>query len=95
MLDPRKIAGLVTFHAVCLLALAAALSGMGWSSSSSMVHVWQKKELTFTSARTWANPYTQVTIWVGLRVLGWRAHIPCSTPRDHGWYMEVAKRFQS
>jgi len=30
------------------------------------VHVWEKQEVTFTSARTWANPYTDVTVWLDL-----------------------------
>lgn len=30
-------------------------------------HVWEKQELTFTSARTFANPYTDVVVWVELR----------------------------
>lgn len=27
------------------------------------VHVWEKQELTFTSARAFANPYTDVIVW--------------------------------
>lgn len=30
------------------------------------VHVWEKQELTFTSTRTFANPYTEVIVWVDL-----------------------------
>ena len=30
------------------------------------VRVWEKQELTLTSARTFANPYTDVTVWVDL-----------------------------
>ncbi|HZU24886.1 MAG TPA: DUF4038 domain-containing protein [Bryobacteraceae bacterium] len=30
----------------------------------SAAHVWEKQELTFTSARAWPNPYTSVTVWV-------------------------------
>jgi len=34
--------------------------------SSSTIHVWDKQELTFTSTRSWSNPYTDVTVWVDL-----------------------------
>lgn len=30
------------------------------------VHVWEKQELTFTSSRKFANPYTDVIVWVDL-----------------------------
>jgi uncharacterized protein DUF4038/uncharacterized protein DUF5060 len=30
------------------------------------VHVWEKQELTFTAARSFPNPYTDVTVWVDL-----------------------------
>jgi hypothetical protein len=44
---------------LCVFAGAAA-------SASAVVHVWEKQELTFTSARSFANPYTDVTVWVDL-----------------------------
>src|SRR3984893_18860965 len=31
------------------------------------VHVWEKQEAMFTSTRTWANPYTDVTVWVDVK----------------------------
>lgn len=30
------------------------------------VHVWEKQELTLTAARSYGNPYTEVTVWVDL-----------------------------
>ena len=30
------------------------------------VHVWEKQELTLTAVRTYANPYTEVVVWVEL-----------------------------
>ena len=30
------------------------------------MHVWEKQELTFTAARSYTNPYTDVTVWVDL-----------------------------
>jgi hypothetical protein len=43
-----------------LLLLGMAASAVG------QVHVWEKQELTFTAAGSYANPYTQVTVWVDL-----------------------------
>jgi hypothetical protein len=34
--------------------------------ASATVHVWEKNELTLTSARSFANPYADVTVWVDL-----------------------------
>ncbi|MGP8246578.1 MAG: DUF4038 domain-containing protein [Bryobacteraceae bacterium] len=42
------------------------LFGAAVASASAAVHVWEKQELTFTSARSFANPYTDVTVWVDL-----------------------------
>ena len=35
-----------------------------WASPP--VHVWEKQELTFTAAQSFANPYTDVMVWVDL-----------------------------
>jgi hypothetical protein len=43
-----------------LLVLSAS------SVAADTVHVWEKQELTFTAARSFTNPYTEVTIWVDL-----------------------------
>src|SRR5271165_6480019 len=50
----RKLAGLFS---VAIWPVMAA----------STVHVWEKQELTFTSAAAYANPYTDATVWVDLR----------------------------
>jgi hypothetical protein len=39
------------------------------------VHVREKQEVTFRSARTWANPYTDVTVWVDLKGPNFRKSI--------------------
>ena len=41
---------------------AAALA----ASAPQTVHTWEKQELTFTSARSFASPYTDVVVWVDL-----------------------------
>lgn len=48
--------------ALCSLAiLCATQSGLAQAA-----HVWQKQEITLTAARAYANPYTEVTVWVDL-----------------------------
>src|ERR1041385_4033761 len=44
------------------LALAFTLS-----SACAQVHVWEKVELTFHAKSSYANPYTNVDVWVDLR----------------------------
>jgi hypothetical protein len=43
-----------------LAALASA------AAAAAATHVWEKQELTFTSSRAFANPYTDATVWVDL-----------------------------
>src|SRR5258708_6545 len=51
-----------------LVVLAAGLK-------ADAVHVWEKHELTFTSARTYSNPYTSVTVWVDVSGPGFKKRI--------------------
>jgi len=38
-----------------------------WSApAAATAHPWEKQELTFTCAGSYANPYTDVTVWVDL-----------------------------
>lgn len=55
--------------AAAALAGVTATSSHGASSASPAhkVHVWEKLELTFTSAHAFSNPYTDVTVWVDLK----------------------------
>src|SRR3954453_10689128 len=46
------------------LILIAFIPGVAFAED---VHVWQKKELTFTSERSFKNAYTDVRVWVDLR----------------------------
>ena len=55
----RNIAAIVWLPLI-LAGSAAAAPAPG------PVHVWEKQELTFTAARHYANPYTEVTVWVDL-----------------------------
>ena len=40
-----------------------------------VVHIWEKQELEFTSARSFSNPYTDVTAWVDLTGPGFSKRI--------------------
>ncbi|HVT72346.1 MAG TPA: DUF4038 domain-containing protein [Lacunisphaera sp.] len=50
------------------LALASTLA-------AAPVHVWEKQELTFTAANTYANPYTDVVVWVDLKGPGFAQRV--------------------
>jgi hypothetical protein len=39
------------------------------------VHVWEKQELTFTSANSYSNPYTDIVVWVDLKGPGFSKRV--------------------
>jgi len=48
-------------------AVVATLIAASWATAASgTVHVWEKQELTFTSAASFTNPYTDAAVWVDL-----------------------------
>ena len=49
-----------------LLLVAGLMAAPAIPASASPVHPWQKQELTLHAAGTYANPYTDVTVWVDL-----------------------------
>ena len=55
-MNPTRVGLLFTLSAAVALA----------ASTPQAVHTWEKQELTFTSARSFANPYTSVVVWVDL-----------------------------
>ena len=36
------------------------------AAAAQTVHLWEKQEITFTASRDFANPYTEVTVWIDL-----------------------------
>src|SRR5215470_14279858 len=56
-----------------LTSICVALPGL--AAETPVVHVWEKQELTFASERSWANAYTDVTVWVDLRGPGFQKRI--------------------
>ncbi len=82
------------------LSLLFMLSAV--AATPQTVHTWEKQELTFTAARAFANPYTDVVVWVDLtgpdfskRVYGfwdgWR-HVPRAPGRNPSGHVELAER---
>src|SRR6516162_7801625 len=61
--------------AIRCLVIMAMSAGTAWSSPVSVTHVWEKKELTFTSTRVWNNPYVEVTFWVDLAGSGFQKRV--------------------
>jgi hypothetical protein len=51
---------------LCAPVLAALALSAPRAFAADPVHVWEKQELTFHSARAFANPYTEATVWVDL-----------------------------
>jgi hypothetical protein len=44
-------------------------------TAAAAVHVWEKQEVTLTSSRAFANPYTEVTVWVDLTGPGFQRRV--------------------
>src|SRR5579883_1626390 len=55
------------FAAVAVVLLRAA--------SAQPVHVWDKQEITLTSSRAFANPYTDAVVWVDLTGPGFQKRV--------------------
>src|SRR5579885_758391 len=56
----------------CLfLAFAATTTRL----SATPVHVWEKQEVTLTAAKSYSNPYTDVTVWVDLSGPGFHKRV--------------------
>ena len=62
----------IALHSVLVAALFA---GAVSAATSPVVHLWERQELTFISTRSWANPYTEVTVWVDLVGPGFRKRV--------------------
>ena len=45
------------------------------AGSPGPVHVWEKQELSFTAAKTYANPYTDVVVWIDLKGPGFAKRV--------------------
>ena len=59
-----------------LLALSLLFAGLSLAAPSSpRVHVWEKQEVTLTAARSFANPYTDVVVWLDLAGPGFHKRI--------------------
>lgn len=52
--------------AACFFLVASVLFSLT-PARAATVHCWEKQELTFTSSRSYSNPYTEATVWVDLK----------------------------
>ena len=60
----------------CLRAILILLAGSALPVRAEPPgHVWEKQELTFTAASTFANPYTDVVVWIDLIGPGFQKRI--------------------
>jgi hypothetical protein len=68
-----RLRRLSVYALAVLICLCGSIDAL--ASSRTPVHVWQKQELTFTSSHRYANPYTDVIVWVDLSGPGFRRRI--------------------
>ncbi len=65
----------VSAGAATIGAVSRSLAGVPMDSAPSVVHVWEKHELSFTADRTFSNPYTDVVVWVDLTGPGFHKRV--------------------
>ena len=58
-----------------LLAIMAMLWFSTAAGASATAHVWEKQEITLTASGSYANPYTDVTVWVDLTGLHFKKRV--------------------
>ena len=61
----------------CLAPLVVLLSLFGCvaAPAKTAAHIWQKQELTFISSHPYANPYTDVIVWIDLSGPGFQKRV--------------------
>ena len=62
----RAAARVLPFCGLAVCCIAQAVFGVAQPRAAKSEHVWEKQEINLTAARSYANPYTQVTVWVDL-----------------------------
>lgn len=58
-----------------LVSLTLLLGTAIAAPSAASVHTWEKQEVTLTAAHTYANPYTDITVWVDLTGPGFHKRV--------------------
>ena len=61
-------------RSICLLCVLLPAAGVVQSANGT-VDTWEKQELVLTSGHTYANPYTDVTVWVDLTGPGFHKRV--------------------
>lgn len=64
-----------TAGAAALTAAPRAIVAGAAAAPAQRIHVWEKQEIVLTSARDFANPYTDATVWVDLSGPGFSKRI--------------------
>ena len=71
--NPHKNATVKSLRILaCLTLVLGAATAM---RGAAPVHIWEKQEVTLTAARSYANPYTDVIIWVDLSGPGFNKRV--------------------
>jgi hypothetical protein len=65
----------VSTGAAAIAAAPKLILGASADPISPPVHIWEKQELSFTSAQRFSNPYTDVTVWVDLTGPGFHKRV--------------------
>ena len=66
-----KIRGALSASILCLVITYLTPAARAGDAA----HVWEKQELTFTSTASFANPYTDVVVWVDLSGPGFKKRV--------------------
>lgn len=61
--------------AAAIGAVPKSMFAVAGGSATESIHTWEKKELTFVSAQTFSNPYTDATVWVDLTGPGFQKRV--------------------
>ena len=68
--------GNIIMKLISLLLFFVAVIISNLTAAQTVIHVWEKQELTFTAANTYRNPYAgDVTIWVDLKGPGFNKRV--------------------
>jgi hypothetical protein len=62
---------IIGYMILSLFLLSSAMP----AASRGTIHLWAKQELTFTSARSFPNPYTDATVWINLTGPGFKKRV--------------------
>jgi hypothetical protein len=71
----KAVPGIAAVRMIALCVLSLWAFNIQAASAKKPAHVWEKQELTFQSSRSFANPYTDATVWVDLTGPGFNKRV--------------------